>query len=117
MPRGPEQATEDWFAGQRMSFSIYVAVCFDRDDITWHIYLSRVMEKSSAYAGQCHKYDLGKHDWEGIHALESFSDGPKQLKSLEYIAAASHDAMLNHHLKTNLSILGKRSTGRVFGTP
>ena len=90
--------TEQFFAGERLAFNMYVAALWNNEGLTWHVILSRVMEKSSAFAVQCGKRCFQHHDWNACNLLEMFSDGPKQFKSSEYLASMTHDTMLEYHL-------------------
>ena len=58
LPRGPIEQTEEWFAGQRLAFSLFVARVWDQGQDTWTVLLSRVIEKGSKYAFECLKETL-----------------------------------------------------------
>ena len=38
--------TEQFFAGERLAFYMYVAALWNNEGLTWHVILSRVMEKN-----------------------------------------------------------------------
>ena len=85
LPRGPVETTEEWYAGQRLGIGCYVCRAWSRNHDQWFVILSRVMEKTSAWALECLHQVLKAQRWEGISTLQCWSDGPRQFKSTEYL--------------------------------
>ena len=85
LPRGPNVSTEDYFAGSRLGFSLYVARSWTRDRKRWTVLISRVLEKTSKYAAVCAMHAVGPLMHPGIRKARFWSDGPSQFKSGLYM--------------------------------
>ena len=106
MPQGPEQCTEEWYAGERLAFSTMVTRLWNQKETQWHIKVSRVMEKTSAYAVACLQDTYDRVPWEDVDELVQWSDGPRQFKSTTVIGSTANNFMRRYKLKRSTMAYG-----------
>lgn len=106
MPQGPEQCTEEWYAGERLAFSTMVTRLWNQKETQWHIKVSRVMEKTSSYALACLQDTYDRVPWEDVDELVQWSDGPRQFKSTTVIGSTANNFMRRYKLKRSTMAYG-----------
>ena len=79
------ETTEQWFAGQRLAFSCWVARLWTAHTVEWVVVLSRIVENTSKYALLCLDLALASINFEEYDSLTLWSDGPAQFKSIMYL--------------------------------
>ena len=81
VPRGPVQTTEDFYANERLGYSLFGCLCWRAGArSSWHFLFSRVLEKTAAYAVTCFDRVYDTADWGDSTVLSQWTDGLKQLK-------------------------------------
>ena len=90
MPVGPNITANEHFAGERLGYSNFVCQVWEPGKpMRWIFMLSRVLEKTTAYAAVCFDfvYQQCLHK-PTLHVIQ-WTDGPKQFKAVQILATSS----------------------------
>jgi hypothetical protein len=87
LPIGPVMASNEYFAGERLGFSCFGAMAWTGPKVEWVFLVSRILEKTSAYAAACYQKVYQLKAKPTTRSFVQWSDGPKQLKSGEMLGS------------------------------
>lgn len=122
MPVGPRELSAQFYAHERMAFSSFGVKAWDAKGAKWLIYLSRVVEKTSAIA-IAEVQDMMKHhlDLHNYSKLTWWSDGPRQFRSRPFISTLTKNTFDTYPTLQDISCnygapkRMKKAVDRMFG--
>lgn len=91
LPKGPGQTSAMWYANERLAYSTMGVHIFSGAMDKFVLLLGRTMDKSTAYAFATLEASLrlAEVDFQEIEEVQVWTDGPRQFKSLTWIASLS----------------------------
>ena len=105
MPQGPENSTEEWYAGSRLAYCVlffYVwgaaAVQMACPRGKWFSFYSRVMEKGCLYTLAAFKHLLSIIDLSTTSVLSTWSDVGKHFRGKRTLSAIGTKVVAEHHI-------------------